>query len=125
MKVQDKIRSIREIYQWTQEDMAEKMGIATSSYSKLERGESKLDFEKLKTIAQIFNISMEELISQQGMVFIVNANDNNGDHSANFYSSSESLVLENEKLKLELTHCKEMLLQKDKEIELLRRLTDK
>lgn len=38
MKVNEKIRLMREMNYWTQEDMAEKMSMSLNSYSKLERG---------------------------------------------------------------------------------------
>ncbi|WP_232462171.1 helix-turn-helix domain-containing protein [Neisseria chenwenguii] len=47
MAVNDKIRALRELNNWSQEDMAERMNISKSSYSRLERDESKLEFVKI------------------------------------------------------------------------------
>ena len=45
MSVHDTIRTMRELNQWTQEDMAEKLDISVNGYSKIERGKSKLTLE--------------------------------------------------------------------------------
>ena len=54
MGMHDKIRMMREIRQWSQEDMADKMNMSLSGYAKIERGETKLHYDKLVQIAQIF-----------------------------------------------------------------------
>ena len=56
---------MREIKNWTQEEMAEKLGMSHNGYAKIERGETKLYLEKLNQIAQIFNIDLSDLISDQ------------------------------------------------------------
>ena len=58
MDVNRKIRIMREIKNWTQEEMAEKLGMSHNGYAKIERGETKLYLEKLNQIAQIFNIDV-------------------------------------------------------------------
>ena len=45
MQTHDKIRSIREQSNWTQEDMAEKLNMSISGYSKIERGETKVNIK--------------------------------------------------------------------------------
>ena len=40
----------------------------------------------------------------------------NSQHSSNYYHSDNALILENEKLKLALTHKDELLAQKDEQI---------
>lgn len=42
MGMHDKIRIMRELHQWSQEEMAEKMAMSPSGYAKIERGETKL-----------------------------------------------------------------------------------
>ena len=63
MAVSDKIRALRELNNWSQEDMAERLNISKSSYSRLERDESKLDLAKLEKLAAIFKIDIAELIT--------------------------------------------------------------
>ena len=54
MEVHDKIRVMREINQWSQEEMAEKLAMSANGYAKIERGQTNINIEKLKQIAQIF-----------------------------------------------------------------------
>lgn len=124
MEVTERIRTLREINQWSQEEMAEKMNVSTNTYARLERGETRLSLDKLEKIAMIFNINVLELIasSTQGIFSGIKESElfNNGVHSFNFYNCSNDLVIENEKLKLTNTHQAEMLAQKDREIEILK-----
>ena len=66
MSVNDKVRALRELNNWSQEEVAERMQISESSYSRLERGKSKLDLEKLEKLAAIFKIDVAELIASDG-----------------------------------------------------------
>lgn len=62
MNINEKIRMMRELNQWSQEDMAERMNMSVNGYAKIERGETKLKLDKLTQIAQIFNVDIVELM---------------------------------------------------------------
>ena len=118
----EKIRVLRKMNQLSQEEMAEKMNMSRSGYAKLERGESKLNFERLKQIADIFQVNLVELIAMaNGTSFNFNENAT----QSNYYGDSGKLTSEIEKLNFIIQHQQELLAQKDKEIELLRCLIDK
>lgn len=127
MEIHNKIRSIRKTQQWSQEEMAEKLGIAASSYAKIERGATKLNLDKLQKIAEIFNMDATELLSSdKGLVLLVNEN---GDYSANYYSSNEAVITELEKAKTTIQYQQklldskdELLAQKDNEIAALKEI---
>lgn len=130
MAVNDKIRALRELNNWSQEEMAERMNLSKSSYSRLERDESKLDLSKLEKLAAIFKIDIAELISSDGKGLICLIGENSGSN-ANYCGSFEGLALELEKLKLELQHAQEViqykdqiLAQKDNELAALKLLLD-
>ncbi|MCB9335807.1 MAG: helix-turn-helix transcriptional regulator [Flavobacteriales bacterium] len=57
-----KIKNIRKIRRYTQEFMANKMHISQMAYSKIERGETQLNWNKLNVIADILSINIWELI---------------------------------------------------------------
>ena len=117
----DKIRMMRELRQLSQEDMAEKINMSPSGYAKIERGETRLQYDKLVQIAQIFNVSLSDLVdNDKGVIFFMNENGNNT--SANYYSGDHSIMFEIEKLKLQLIHKDELLDQKEKELETLRKM---
>jgi helix-turn-helix domain-containing protein len=113
MSVNDKIRTIRETRNWSQEDMAEKMNMSKNGYAKIERGETKLNLHKLEQIANIFNIDVLELIKNddKNVLFFMN------DHNTNYYGSNENLTSEIDLLKLTILHKDELLKQRDLVIE--------
>lgn len=117
MKVNDKIRALREYHNWSQEDVAERMNMSKSSYSRLEREESKLDVGKLQKLAAIFQIDIADLIKSddsKGLVCLIA--ENNGSN-ANYYNGSENLMNEIECIKQALTHTQELVQYKDQIIE--------
>ena len=61
MKVHDSIRLLREQKNWSQEEMAERMGMSKNGYAKIERGESNLGVKRLQQIAEILEVSTEEI----------------------------------------------------------------
>ena len=114
MSVNDKIRTIRETRNWSQEDMAEKMNMSKNGYAKIERGETNLNLHKLEQIANIFNINVLELIKNddKNVLFFMN------DHNTDYYGSNENLTSEIAQLKLIISHKDELLKQRDLVIEL-------
>jgi transcriptional regulator with XRE-family HTH domain len=57
-----KIKKIREIKGWTQEAMADKVGMSVQGYGKLERDEADIPFSRLEQISTVFNMKPEDLI---------------------------------------------------------------
>lgn len=98
MEVHDKIRVMREIHQWSQEDMAEKLAMSPTGYAKIEHGKTNLTLDKLKQIAQIFNIDVVELIAQNDRSFFFSIGDNTNNN--NYVGVNQTLAIENENLKL-------------------------
>lgn len=121
METHEKIRLIRELNKWSQEEMAEKLAISAGGYAKIERGETQLNIPRLEQLAAIFKVDMRDLLKSgnSGMVLQINEGDSGGDIA--LYASSD-IAMKLELLNQELKHCREMLEQKDKEIELLRQL---
>lgn len=115
MEVHETVRTMREINQFTQEEMAEKLGISVNGYSKLERGISKFSLEKLEQIANIFNINVSELYSAKEKGFLSFFSENIHNNST-YYANSDAVASENEKLKLIIAHKDELIAQKEKEI---------
>lgn len=122
METHEKIRLIRELNKWSQEEMAEKLAMSAGGYAKIERGETQLNIPRLEQLAAIFKVDMWDLLKagSKGMVLQINDVDSNNGEFA-IYASSD-MTMKVELLKQELKHCQEMLEQKDKEIELLRQL---
>mgnify|MGYP000365870080 CR=1 FL=1 len=120
METHEKIRLMRELNKWSQEDMAEKLAMSAGGYAKIERGETQLNIPRLEQLAAIFKVDMWDLLRSggSGLVLQITEGDNN---DFTLYASGD-MSGKMELLKQELKHCREMLEQKDKEIELLRQL---
>lgn len=118
--IQHTIREMREKENWTQEYMAEQLGMSENGYAKIERGETSLSLKRLKQIADIFGIDTVDLLKKRNVVCLVNENST---HSNNYYGNSdEKLQHEIEKLKLMLSYKDKLLIQKDEQIDSLKNL---
>jgi transcriptional regulator with XRE-family HTH domain len=58
-----KIRQIRELKGFSQDYVAAQLGISQRAYSKLERDEIKLDWDKITSISKIFEMEPTDLVS--------------------------------------------------------------
>ena len=114
---------MRELNKWSQEDMAEKLSMSAGGYAKIERGEVQLNIPRLQQIAAIFNVNMWDLLQSEknGVVVQINEGDSGGDISLN---ATKETFADMAVLKLQLQHYQELLIQKDREIELLRRIVN-
>lgn len=112
MALNERIRVLREINHWTQEQMAEKMQMSKSGYAKIEQGRTKVNTERLAQIAEIFEIDVAKLLAM-GLNGSLNLIQENGNY--NYYTSEKSLA-EIEKLNLIIQHQQEIIKQKDEMI---------
>lgn len=123
MKVNEKIRVFRENQHLTQEEMATKLSLSTNGYANIERGETKLTFERLEQIANILGLDVTELISYgESHTIMYHHSTNNLNIIGN--SSDNILELEISKLQMMLGHKDELLVQKEREIEALKLLVE-
>lgn len=51
------IKRLRELKNWSQEFMADALGISTRAYSKIEAGETQLSIKRLNEISQILQVN--------------------------------------------------------------------
>ena len=58
-----KIRKLRELRNYTQEYMAERLKIGQNTYSRYERGEIEPKVSHLRTIAEVLDVPIEEIYS--------------------------------------------------------------
>lgn len=72
-KMGEKLRTIRKHQGYTQELIAEKLGISPTAYAKIERGETDISLSRLEEIATAFEVSAEKLISECSATFIGNS----------------------------------------------------
>ena len=132
MKVNEKIRFLRESKSLTQDEMAERLGMSTNGYAKIERGETRLTIPKLEQIVEVFDTDILELMSlgERNIVYFQESGNN---HSLNIINpTSQNLAAEIIQLKQTISHQQEMLdaknelisLQKS-QLEALQKVVDK
>lgn len=117
----DTIRELREQRNWTQEYMAEQLGLTRNGYAKIERGESTPSLERLDDIAKVLDVRVIELLKLDNQKFICQISEN---HSNNYYNGDDTLRHEIEKLKLIIAHKDEIIQQKDEYIQVLKKMAN-
>ncbi|MBS9779745.1 MAG: helix-turn-helix transcriptional regulator [Moraxellaceae bacterium] len=114
MKVNEKLKQLREENHWSQEEIAEKIHITPSSYAKIERGETRLTLHRLEQFAEVFNVDISKLIQNDGTpCYQINEHTNSNVH---IYNHSTATMLSHadyqnqiEKLQLMLQHKDEII----------------
>lgn len=120
MKLNEKIRELRENKNLTQADVAEKLDLSVAGYAKIERGITEVTIPRLEQLANIFEVDMTELLPQKiGM--IIQNNQNTNSHICHIYNAFDDKALhgEIEKLKLIIAHRDETIKHKNELIETL------
>lgn len=118
METHEKIRMMRELNQWSQEEMARKLNLSTGGYAKIERGETQLSVVRLAQIAKVLNVEIWEIMQDKQLHIICQSHNQDTENTLTVYTA-EGASAENEKLKLIIAH-KDELLEKSEEI--IRRL---
>ncbi|MFK5968728.1 MAG: helix-turn-helix transcriptional regulator [Candidatus Marithrix sp.] len=112
MKINDKLKVMRQCERWTQEEIAEKLGWALNSYTKIEREKTDIKLEKLKKVAEILEVDVQKLIdSNEKTIF---------NFVENCHSNNHCIVLTESQCVHELEKSQFIIEQQTKEIDLLK-----
>ena len=65
MSFAENLTELRKYHNFSQEELAEMIGVSRQTLSKYETGESLPDIEKCKLLADVFSVSVDDLISYQ------------------------------------------------------------
>ncbi len=63
IEIANKLFELRKKYNYSQEDLAEKIGVSRQAVSKWERAEASPDTENLILLARLYGVSIDELLS--------------------------------------------------------------
>ncbi len=91
----EKIKMIRELRNFSQDYVAESLGIKQNSYSKIETNQTKLTAETLQKLSEIFQVSPMDIMNHQPA--IINFQPNQGTQQSigyieTFVSSQKELI---------------------------------
>lgn len=81
LTIEEKIKSFRELKNFTQEYMADKLGITQAAYSKIENGTNKISYAKIEDISKILGIKPEELLAFDSQKFFNSFNNVKGSNN--------------------------------------------
>jgi transcriptional regulator with XRE-family HTH domain len=117
MTVSEQIKLIRSLRGWTQENVADKLGISTYAYAKIERGETDVNLSRLEQIAQVMGIELQHLfgLNEKNVFNFTNTQCQKFDHWQVNYPSTEQIEYQHE---LEKAHL--MIEQQKTEIDYLK-----
>ena len=65
MMFAENLVALRKVHAMSQEELAERIGVSRQTLSKYETGESLPDIEKCKALADVFGITVDDLISYE------------------------------------------------------------
>lgn len=106
MGLKENLKALRKNYGITQQEIAEYLGIDTTSYGRIERGDRNLSAERLELIAKFYKVSASS---------ILNENNNDVSHLNKTDISIEFL----EYLKQENQFLRSSIASKDKQLDFL------
>lgn len=72
MKFNEKLVMLRKQHNLSQEQVAEKLGVARQTISKWELGETTPEMDKLIIMSELYNITLDELIKEENEGKVVN-----------------------------------------------------
>lgn len=70
MDFNEKLKYLRKNKKWTQEELPQKLFISRTAISKWESGRGFPNIESLKAISQVFDLSIDELLSNSELMSI-------------------------------------------------------
>ena len=109
----NKIKNIRELKNFTQEYMADKLEISQAAYSKLEKGDLKISQDKLNKIAEILDVNLEDIKDFDNKRILNNYNSIKENNSNITYSNQDIILIR--KLYEDKINLLEKLVQKQEE----------
>lgn len=84
-QIGEKIRQIRELKGFSQEYIAQELGITQRAFSKIERNEVKIDWNKIEKLAIIFEMEPTDLISFDDNLIFNNCTQSGKSNTINNY----------------------------------------
>ena len=117
MKINEKIRQLREQHQLSQENMADKLGMSVTGYAKIERGEVRSNLPRLEQISEVFDMDICELLSygeSEKVYFNNSVTESTNSNNFLFAVGNDNLEKAIQQLQLIISHKDDLLAQKDK-----------
>ena len=115
-----RLKKIRQMMGKTQSEMASKLNITSQAYSRMERGKTGIDIERLKKIAEGLELTIEDLYKFNENNFTLKVNPKKEDERGN----GLQFQLNNHESEKSIEILQKMIDNQQKEIEFLRTQVD-
>ncbi|TAH20133.1 MAG: XRE family transcriptional regulator [Cytophagales bacterium] len=102
-----KIKKLRELRNYTQEFMAEKLSMSQTGYSNIERDETDVSLSRLQQIAKVLEIKLQDLLGFDEKMLFVGTMTNNNTNQAGVIFSSETFERERKLYEEQIKQLKE------------------
>jgi transcriptional regulator with XRE-family HTH domain len=109
-----KIKKLRELRNYTQEFMAEKLGISQTGYSNIERDETDISLSRLQQIAKVLEIKLQDLLGFDEKALLIGSMSNN--------NTANGIIISSESFERERKLYEEQIKQLKEEVAFLRGL---
>lgn len=70
--LKENIAMLRNVNGYSQEEVAEKIGISRQAYAKWEKGESVPDVERCQKLAELYGVTIDSLVTSSGKIGVTN-----------------------------------------------------
>ncbi|HAO07985.1 MAG TPA: XRE family transcriptional regulator [Chryseobacterium sp.] len=90
MTLGNRVKSLRELKNYSQKYVSERLDVSQSAYSKLENGETKITDEKLAQIAEILEVKPEDIKAFDSQKYFNSVGNVDGDNNYNGIYIAES-----------------------------------
>lgn len=125
MQLHEKIKFIRNMKGWSQEEVAHRLGMSISGYGCIERGETDIPFSRLLYLAKVFEVELTELLSlNEKTIFNFSVTQNDHQNNHNHWQVHTSNIEEVIKLRAEVEKLNMFLEQQTKEILYLKEIIE-
>lgn len=122
MSVHEKIRFIRQLKGWSQEETAQKLEMSTNGYGSIERGDTDVNLSRLKQLAEVFDVRLSDLVDSSEKTVFNQSGENNS--QSNWHINGNQADNPLPALRLEMEKMQLLLDQKDKEIVYLKEIIE-
>jgi XRE family transcriptional regulator, regulator of sulfur utilization len=119
LEIGNNIRRIREIKNYTQEAVADMVGMSVSAYGDIERGKSDVNFTRLGEIAAALEVKPEEIVTFGSVTYNNSSESGIAGNNGTINNVPENIVV------MERGIFDKMMKDKDEEIAFLRKQMDK
>ena len=121
----NKIKNIRELKNFTQEYMAEKLDISQAAYSKMEKGDTKISQDKLNKIAEILEVNPDDITDFYNKKVLNSFNNVKGSNNGIITYNEKDMILIRQLYEDKVALLEKLLQKSEEEVKHLKALLQK